>query len=95
MQVIPLGNRVLVRPAEQEKKTPGGILLPDNAKEKPQQGTVIEVGPGKTLADGTLIKCDLKAGDKVLYGRYAGSNTKELGDDLIMDVDDILARIRT
>ncbi|MGA0257643.1 MAG: co-chaperone GroES [Saprospiraceae bacterium] len=82
----PINDRVVVKPAEAETKTPGGIILPDTAKEKPQMGKVVAVGPGK---DGN--KMTVKKGDKVLYGKYAGQEMNYEGQDyLIMREDDIL-----
>jgi len=82
----PINDRVIVKPGEAEKKTKGGIIIPDTAKEKPQQGKVVAVGPGK---DGE--KMTVKKGDKVLYGKYAGQEMHYKGDDfLIMREDDIL-----
>lgn len=82
----PINDRVVVKPAEAEAKTPGGIILPDTAKEKPQMGKVVAVGPGK---DGN--KMTVKKGDKVLYGKYAGQEMNYQGEDyLIMREDDIL-----
>ncbi len=90
----PLGDRVLVKPAEQEEMTKSGILLPDTAKERPQEGAVIAAGPGRTTDDGKLIPMAVKKGDKVLYSKFAGTEVK-LDDEehLILSERDILATI--
>jgi chaperonin GroES len=89
--IKPLGDRVLVKPLEREEVTKGGILLPDTAKEKPQEGTVVSVGSGRVLEDGTKVPLEVKAGDKVLYGKYAGTEIK-IGDEehLILSERDVL-----
>jgi chaperonin GroES len=88
----PLGDRVVIKPSEREEMTKSGIVLPDTAKEKPQEGTVIAVGPGKILDDGKREAIDVKAGDKVLYAKYAGTEFKVEGDEfLIVSQKDILA----
>ena len=92
MNVKPLQDRVLVKRLEHEEKTPGGIIIPDTAKEKPQEGRVIAVGPGKVLDSGTLRTPTVKAGDRILFGKYAGSDVKiDGGEHIIMREDDILA----
>ena len=91
MKVKPLGNHVLVRPEPAQDKSKGGILIPDNSKEKPLIGEILAVGPGETGSDGKLLAMSVKKGDKVLYTRYAGSEIKDLGEDLIMRESDILA----
>ena len=92
MNVKPLADRVIVRAAEAEEMTKGGIILPDTAKEKPQQGEVIAVGPGKVSDSGSLVDMTSKAGDKVLYGKYSGSEVSFGGVDyIIMRESDILA----
>ena len=92
MKIKPLGDRILVVRAEEEKKTKGGILIPDTAKEKPQEGKVIAVGPGKVNEKGERIPLDVKKGDRVLFGKYAGNEIKIDGvEHLIMREDDILA----
>jgi chaperonin GroES len=94
MNLKPLADRVIVKPLEAEEKTKGGIIIPDNAKEKPQKGEVIAVGPGKIADNGQKITMELKKGDKVLYGKYSGSEVTVDGDDLlIMRESDILAII--
>ena len=94
MSLKPLSNRVLVRAEEAEETTASGIILPDTAKEKPQIGTIISVGPGKLNQVGDLIKMTLKKNDKVLYGKYSGTEIAVNGDDvLIMRESDILAKL--
>ena len=91
MNVRPLQDRVLVQRMEEEETTAGGIIIPDSAKEKPQQGKVVAVGKGKVLDNGTRIEPDLKKGDTVLFGKYAGTEIKVDGEEyLIMREDDIL-----
>ena len=88
----PLGDRVVIEPIPREDMTKSGIVLPDTAKEKPQEGKVIAVGPGKTLDDGKREAIDVKTGDKVLYAKYAGTEFKLDGEDLlIVAAKDILA----
>lgn len=90
----PLADRVVVKPAEAEEKTAGGIILPDTAKEKPIEGTVVAVGPGKTSDDGKLIKPEVKVGDRVLYGKYSGTEVTIDGEEyLIMRESDIFGII--
>ncbi len=92
MNVKPLADRLILRPAEAEEMTKGGIILPDTAKEKPQQGEILAVGPGKVSDNGTLVEMSLKTGDKVLYGKYSGTEILVDGEDvLIMRESDILA----
>lgn len=91
MKLRPLQDRILVKRLEAESKTASGIIIPDNAKEKPMEGEVIAVGNGKTLSDGTLSKPDVVVGDKILFSKYAGSEVKLEGvDHLILREDDIL-----
>ena len=96
MDIKPLGDRVVVKALEAEAKTKGGIVLPDTAKEKPQEGKVIAVGKGKVLDNGTISTPEVKVGDKVLYGKYSGNEitTKEGEELLIMREEDILAIIK-
>lgn len=96
MKLTPLADRVIVKPLEAEEKTKGGIILPDTAKEKPQEGKVIAVGKGKILDNGNVQALELKEGDHVLYGKYSGTevNTKEGEQLLIMREEDILAIIK-
>ena len=94
MNLKPLGDRVIVKPMEAEEKTKGGIILPDTAKEKPIEGTIVAAGPGKTSEDGTVVKMEVKVGDKVLYGKYSGTEVSVEGDEyLIMRESDIFAII--
>ena len=94
MSLKPLSNRVVVRAEEAEETTASGIILPDTAKEKPQIGTIISVGPGKLNEAGDLIKMTLKKNDKVLYGKYSGTEVNINGEDLlIMKESDILATL--
>jgi chaperonin GroES len=96
MKLQPLGDRVVIKPLEAEEKTRGGIVLPDTAKEKPQEGEVVAVGKGRVLDNGTLQAPEVKVGDKVLYGKYSGNEitTKEGDELLIMREEDILAIIK-
>jgi chaperonin GroES len=92
MKLRPLNDRILVKRREEEQKTAGGILIPDNAKEKPQQGDVIAVGPGARLENGDVRAMAVKTGDRILFGKYAGSEVKVDGDDyIIMREEDVLA----
>ncbi|MAR64758.1 MAG: co-chaperone GroES [Flammeovirgaceae bacterium] len=94
MKLKPLSDRIVVKAHEAEEKTASGIILPDTAKEKPQVGEVLAVGPGKLNENGTLNKMSLKKGDKVLYGKYSGSEVSIEGEDLmIMRESDILATL--
>jgi chaperonin GroES len=94
MKVKPLNDRVLVLRIGEEEKTTGGIIIPDTAKEKPQEGKVIAVGPGKVNDEGKKIALDVKPGDKVLFGKYSGNEIKiDNVEHLIMREDDILAII--
>jgi chaperonin GroES len=88
----PLGDHVLVKPLSKEEKTRGGIILPDTAKEKPQAGEVIAVGPGRVLDNGTRVQPEVKTGDKVIYAKYGGMEIKLEADEyLILRETDILA----
>jgi chaperonin GroES len=90
----PLADRVIVKPAEAEEMTKGGIILPDTAKEKPMQGTIVAAGPGRTTDDGKSIKIEVKVGDKVLYGKYSGTEVTVDGEEyLIMRESDLFAII--
>ncbi|MDJ0510861.1 MAG: co-chaperone GroES [Crocosphaera sp.] len=92
--VKPLGDRIFVKVSPAEEKTAGGILLPDNAQEKPQIGEVVAVGPGKRNDDGSRAELDVKVGDKVLYSKYAGTDVKLSGDDyVLLSEKDILAAV--
>jgi chaperonin GroES len=91
MNIRPLGDRILVKRIQEEEKTKGGIIIPDTAKEKPQEGRVVAVGKGKMTEDGKLVAPDVKAGDRILFGKYAGSEVKLEGEEhLILREDDIL-----
>jgi chaperonin GroES len=96
MDIKPLADRVVVKPLEAESKTRGGIVLPDTAKEKPQEGKIVAVGKGKVMENGTIVPLEVKVGDKVLYGKYSGNEitTKEGEELLIMREEDILAIIK-
>ena len=96
MEIKPLGDRIVIKPLEAESKTKGGILLPDTAKEKPQEGKVVAIGKGKVLENGTTQAPEVKVGDKVLYGKYSGNEitTKEGEELLILREEDILAIIK-
>ena len=91
MTFRPLGDRVVIRRVEEETKTKGGIIIPDTVKEKPQEGEVIAIGPGARDEEGKRIAMDVKAGDRILFGKWSGSEVKIDGDDLlIMKESDIL-----
>ena len=91
MKIRPLGDRILVKRIKEEEKTKGGIIIPDTAKEKPQEGKVVAVGKGKHDDNGKLIPLEVKAGDKILFGKYSGSEIKLEGEEhLILREDDIL-----
>lgn len=90
----PYGDRVIVRPTQREEVSSGGIVLPDTVQEKPQEGEIVAVGPGRTAEDGKRIAMESKVGDIVVYSKYAGNEIKEEGDDfLILRESDILAKI--
>ena len=94
MKIRPLQDRVIVKRLEEEEKTKGGIIIPDTAKEKPQEGKVIAVGKGKITDEGKLIPLDVKAGDRILFGKYSGTEVKIEGEEhLIMREEDILGVI--
>ena len=95
VKIQPLGDRVLVKALEQKEMKRGGIIIPDSAKEKPQEGLIVAAGKGKTTDDGKVLPMDVKAGDKVLYGKYSGSEIK-LDDEeyLIMHQADILGILK-
>ena len=91
MKIRPLGDRILVKRIKEEERTKGGIIIPDTAKEKPQEGKVVAVGKGKHDDNGKLIPLEVKAGDKILFGKYSGSEVKIDGEEhLIVREDDIL-----
>jgi len=94
MKIRPLQDRVIVKRLEEEEKTKGGIIIPDTAKEKPQEGQVVAVGKGKLTDEGKIIPLDVKVGDKILFGKYSGTEIKIEGEEhLIMREDDILGII--
>ena len=94
MKIRPLQDRIIVKRVEEEEKTKGGIIIPDTAKEKPMEGKVIAVGKGKLLEDGKIHALDLKAGDRVLFAKYGGTEVKiDEEEHLIMREDDILGVI--
>jgi chaperonin GroES len=94
MRLKPLQDRILVKRVEEEAKTKGGIIIPDTAKEKPAEGKVVAVGKGKTGDDGKKIPLEIKEGDRVLFGKYSGTEVKIEGEEyLIMREDDILGII--
>jgi chaperonin GroES len=96
MKIEPLHDRIVVRRVEEETRSAGGIVIPDSAKEKPDQGEVIAVGPGKTADNGEVIKPVLSKGQRVLFGKYAGSTFKLDGEELVvMREDDVLAIVNT
>ncbi|MBN1571701.1 MAG: co-chaperone GroES [Deltaproteobacteria bacterium] len=94
MKIRPLQDRVIVKRIEENEKTAGGIIIPDTAKEKPMEGEIVAAGNGKVLENGTKVPLDVKAGDRVLFGKYAGTEVKIDGvEHLIMREDDILGII--
>jgi chaperonin GroES len=94
LHIRPLDDRVVVEPLDAEEKTAGGILLPDTAKQKPQKGKVVAVGPGKIKDNGERITLSVSVGDEVIYGKYAGNDVEVTGKDLkIMRESDILAKV--
>jgi chaperonin GroES len=96
MKIRPLHDRVIVKRMEEERTTPGGIVIPDAATEKPIKGEVIAAGNGKILENGDIRALDVKVGDKVLFGKYAGTEVKVEGEDLlVMKEDDIMAIIES
>ncbi len=95
MNLKPLSDRIVVKVLEVEEKTASGIVLPDQAKEKPQEGEVMAAGPGKVLENGTRLEMDLKVGDKIIFSRYSGTEIKIKGEEyLILRQDDVLALIQ-
>jgi chaperonin GroES len=92
MKFQPLHDRILVRRIEEQQKSKGGIIIPDTAKEKPQEGRVVAVGSGRVLEDGTVRPLDVKKGDRILFGKYSGSEIKLDGEEhVILREDDVLA----
>ena len=91
MNIRPLYDRIVVKRIDEKETTRSGIIIPDSAQEKPQQGEVMAVGHGKRLEDGTLVALDVKIGDRVLFGKYSGTETKVVGTEyIIMREDDVL-----
>ena len=94
-KIQPLADRVVVKPLEEEEQMRGGLYIPDTAKEKPQQGEIVAVGPGKLSDDGTRLELDVKVGDKVLYGKYSGTDVTLDGEELlILRETDVLAVLK-
>ncbi len=94
MNLKPLGDRIVVKVLEADEKTASGIVIPEKAKEKPQEGKVVAVGSGKILDNGTKLEMELKVGDKVLYSKYAGTEVKVKGEEyLILRQDDVFALV--
>jgi len=92
MNIRPLHDRIIVKRLAEEEKTKGGIIIPDNAKEKPMEGEVIAVGNGKVMANGMAVKLEVKAGDKILFGKYSGTEIKVDGEEyLMMREEEVLA----
>ena len=92
MKIRPLSDRLVVKRTQEEEKTKGGIIIPDTAKEKPLEGVVVAVGSGKSVKSGKVIPLDVKEGDKVLFGKYSGTEVKIEGEDLVLlREDDVLA----
>ena len=92
LKIKPLGDRIVVKPMEAEEKTKGGIILPDTAKEKPVEGSIMAAGPGRKSDDGKIVEMEVKVGDKVLYGKYSGTEVTINGEEyLIMRESDIFA----
>ena len=95
LKIKPLADRVVVKPMEAEEKTKGGIILPDTAKEKPVEGTIVAAGPGKKSDDGKLVEMEVKVGNKVLYGKYSGTEVTIDGEEyLIMRESDVFAIVK-
>jgi chaperonin GroES len=96
MKIRPLHDRVVVRRLEQERASPGGILIPDSVAEKPVQGAVVAVGKGKILENGKVQPCDVKIGDRILFGKYSGAEVKVEGEELVvMREEDVMAVIES
>ena len=92
IKIRPLHDRIIVKRLEEEEKTKGGIIIPDSAKEKPQEGEVLAIGNGKTLEDGKVLPLDVKVGDKILFSKYSGTEIKVDGNEyLLMKEDDVQA----
>ena len=96
MKIRPLHDRVIVKRLEEERTSPGGILIPDTAAEKPVQGKIVAVGKGKILEDGKVRPLDIKVGDKILFGKYSGTEVKVDGEELVvMREEDVMAVIES
>ena len=96
MALKPLADRIVIRQLDAQEKTKGGIILPDSAKEKPQEGKVIAVGTGRQLEDGSVKALEIKSGDRVLYGKYAGTEVTLNGEDyVILREEDVLAVVQS
>jgi len=94
MKIRPLHDRIIVKRLEEDRTSPGGIVIPDTAAEKPVQGKIVAVGKGKILENGQVRPCDIKVGDTILFGKYSGSEVKLEGDDLVvMREEDVMAVI--
>ncbi len=94
VKFTPLGERLIVKPSEEEKTTSSGIILPDTAKEKPQEGDVVAVGPGRVTDEGKRVPMELKKGDRIIYSKYAGTEYKDGVDEyLILRESDVLAKV--
>ena len=92
LNINPLGDRIVVKPMEAEEKTKGGLILPDTVKEKPVEGTIVAAGPGRKSDDGKIVEMEVKVGEKILYGKYSGTEVTIDGDEyLIMRESDIFA----
>jgi chaperonin GroES len=96
MKIRPLHDRVVVRRLEQDRASPGGIVIPDSVAEKPVQGAVVAVGKGKILENGKVQPCDVKIGDRILFGKYSGAEVKVAGEELVvMREEDVMAVIES
>ncbi|MEE8558852.1 MAG: co-chaperone GroES [Myxococcota bacterium] len=96
MKIRPLQDRILIRRVDEEETTAGGIIIPDTAKEKPQEGLIVAIGKGKTREDGSVTPLDVKPGDRILFGKYSGTDvTLDSEDYVILREDDVLAVIRS
>ena len=94
MKFTPLGERLIVKPLEEEQTTSSGIILPDTAKEKPQEGEVVAVGPGRVTDDGARVPMEIATGDRIIYSKYAGTEYKDEGQEyLILRESDVLAKV--
>ena len=94
MKFTPLGERLIVKPLDEEQTTSSGIILPDTAKEKPQEGEVVAVGPGRVTDDGARVPMEVATGDRIIYSKYAGTEYKDEGQDyLILRESDVLAKV--